>query len=333
MYCPKCNVEISENAKFCHNCGCNLEQSTNGEVNINSVQISKHQSLSEFNKNLENSKEFIKYNPYDYRIDKEDAEDARFTASLWSFSLSLVIVLLLAISGFPFGAGVILFLLLWGISYGIISLMLAKPKSSQLPMQTKLSEMRTNLDEHNMQILKNRIVDIYSENGFGTISKEIILDDIRRFTYSSQTIIVDDIVKTFGYFTLHFNSYSGKCDKEEIKSCQYKDVIRYEVIDKTTSTQIASSQTSSNVGKAIGGAIVSELITGEAVSGAVIGSSGGRNTKTTYKTTKKENYDVILYLNRLNDSIITINTNDREKLSEIISVLEYILQYNATKEV
>lgn len=332
MNCPKCNVEISENAKFCHNCGCNLEQSTNGEVNINNAHISKHQSLSEFNKNLENSKEFIKYNPYDYRVvNKENTEDFRFT--VWSFSISLVIVLLLAISGLTFGAGVIVFLLLWGISYGIISSIFAEPKSSQLPMQTKLSEMRTNLDEHNMQILKNRIVDIYSENGFGTISKEIILDDIRRFTYSSQTIIVDDIVKTFGYFTLHFNSYSGKCDKEEIKSCQYKDVIRYEVIDKTTSTQIASSQTSSNVGKAIGGAIVSELITGEAVSGAVIGSSGGRNSKTTYKTTKKENYDVILYLNRLNDSIITINTNDREKLSEIISVLEYILQYNATKEV
>lgn len=332
MNCPKCNVEISENAKFCHNCGCNLEQSTNGEVNINNAHISKHQSLSEFNKNLENSKEFIKYNPYDYRVvNKENTEDFRFT--VWSFSISLVIVLLLAISGLTFGAGVIVFLLLWGISYGIISSIFAEPKSSQLPMQTKLSEMRTNLDEHNMQILKNRIVDIYSENGFGTISKEIILDDIRRFTYSSQTIIVDDVVKNFGYFTLHFNSYSGKCDKEEIKSCQYKDIIRYEVIDKTTSTQIASSQTSSNVGKAIGGAIVSELITGEAVSGAVIGSSGGRNSKTTYKTTKKENYDVILYLNRLNDSIITINTNDREKLSEIISVLEYILQYNATKEV
>ena len=333
MNCPKCNADISENAKFCNNCGCKLEQSTNDEVNINSVQISKHQSLSEFNKNLENSKEFIKYNPYDYRIDKEDAEDSRFVSSLWSFSISLVFCLFLTISGLPFGAAVILFLLLWGISYWIISSIFAEPKSSQLSMQTKLPKMRADLDEHNMQILKNRIVDIYSENGFGTISKEIILDDIRRFTYSSQTIIVDDIVKTFGYFALHFNSYSGKCDKEEIKSCQYKDVIRYEVIDKTTSTQIASSQTSSNVGKAIGGAIVSELITGEAVSGAVIGSSGGRNSKTTYKTTKKENYDVILYLNRLNDSIITINTNDREKLSEIISVLEYILQYNATKEV
>lgn len=329
MNCPECNADISENAKFCHNCGCKLEQSTNDEVNINNAQISKHQSLSEFNKNLENSKEFIKYNPYDYRIDKEDAEDSRFVSSLWSFSISLVICLFLTITGLPFGAAVILFLLLWGISYWIIS----EPKSSQLPMQTKLSKMRTDLDEHNMQILKNRIVEIYSENGFETISKEIILDDIRRFTYFSQTIIVDDVVKIFGYFTLHFNSYSGKCDKEEIKSCQYKDIIRYEVIDKTTSTQIASSQTSSNVGKAIGGAIVSELITGEAVSGAVIGSSGGRNTKTTYKTTKKENYDVILYLNRLNDSIITINTNDRGKLSEIISVLEYILQYNAIKEV
>lgn len=332
MNCPKCNADISENAKFCNNCGCKLEQSTNDEVNINSVQISKHQSLSEFNKNLENSKEFIKYNPYDYRVvNKENTEDFRFT--VWSFSISLIIILLLAISGLTFGVGVIVFLLLWGISYGIISSIFAEPKSSQLSMQTKLSKMRADLDEHNMQILKNRIVDIYLENGFETISKEIILDDIRRFTYFSQTIIVDDVVKNFGYFTLHFNSYSGQCDKEEIKSCQYKDIIRYEVIDKTTSTQIASSQTSSNVGKAIGGAIVSELITGEAVSGAVIGSSGGRNTKTTYKTTKKENYDVILYLNRLNDSIITINTNDREELSEIISVLEYILQYNATKEV
>ena len=106
---------------------------------------------------------------------------------------------------------------------------------------------------------------------------------------------------------------------------KYKDIIRYELIDESTSQLISSSSiTSSNVGKSVGGAIISGALLGNPTVGAVIGNSGKRTTETKYKTKTVQSYILNIYLNKLDNSIVKIKSNSRDKISEIISVLEYI---------
>ena len=117
------------------------------------------------------------------------------------------------------------------------------------------------------------------------------------------------------------------------KSCtvhqaNYSEILRYSFLDKSTSTQVATSTTSSNSGKALGGAIASQVLIGNATAGAVIGGSGQRTTETTYKTKVNNKYQITIYLNRLQDSVLTINLTSGNTTNEIISTLEYILNTN-----
>lgn len=46
---------------------------------------------------------------------------------------------------------------------------------------------------------------------------------------------------------------------------------------------------------------------------------------------KDEEYQINIYLNKLDNSLITINYLQKNKVNEIISVLEYILNKNKNK--
>ena len=172
---------------------------------------------------------------------------------------------------------------------------------------------------HNKQVISNNINKIINENKI-TVNREIII-------YSEETyqrkIIIDDKNKTINQIL--FQVFRNK-NTSKFEQAKYEEILRYECIDKSTSEQIAHSKTSSNSGKALGGAIISSLLVGNATSGAVIGASGAKTTKTTYKTNVKSDFEINIYLNRLQDSIIKIPLKSETTAREIISVLEYILQ-------
>ena len=77
--------------------------------------------------------------------------------------------------------------------------------------------------------------------------------------------------------------------------------------------------------------ILGDLLIGNSTTGAIIGGSGKRTTETTYKTSVKNDYQIVIYLNSLDCSTITINTPYRNKVNDIISLLEYIL-HNRTEQ-
>ena len=64
----------------------------------------------------------------------------------------------------------------------------------------------------------------------------------------------------------------------------------------------------------------------DTTTGAIIGGSGERKTETKYKTSVEESYQIIIYLNSLENSTITINTKYRNKVNDIVAMLEYILR-------
>ncbi len=195
----------------------------------------------------------------------------------------------------------------------------------------ELKEMKAHLDQHNRAYVSSYMENWKNEQlkEFTNIDKEIeILNKHTTYWNEIKKIIIDDNSKMFHYLQLGWHTTKLETNKN-LKSCQYSEILKYEVVDKTTSKQIATSTTSSNSGKALGGAIIGELLFDEAAAGAVVGGSGKRTTNTTYETKYSRNYDVNIFLDRLNDSIIKINTKSKDKVSEIVSVLEYILKSNA----
>ena len=141
---------------------------------------------------------------------------------------------------------------------------------------------------------------------------------------------MNDDNKNLVYYKLEFNACKSKFSGV-IQKVDYKNIIKYELIDNSITSQTATSITSSNAGKALGGAIISDLLIGNSTTGAIIGRSGKRTTETTYKTSVKNDYQIVIYLNSLDCSTITINTPYRNKVNDIISLLEYIL-HNQTEQ-
>lgn len=221
----------------------------------------------------------------------------------------------------------------------------------------ELNRKKELLQKQNKQYVLNKTNEILYKNGFKNLSKEIIVNfkdigegtdytsligderytkkDFEAFdeefkTYYNNKFIINDIDKIFGYIHYEINETNGN-EKYYLNTATYNELLDYEVIDKTTLTQIATSKTSSNSGKAIGGAIVSNLLFGNATVGAVVGGSGARTTETTTKTNKDENYQINIYVNNLQNSIIKIETTSREVISEIISILEIIISQKELK--
>lgn len=186
----------------------------------------------------------------------------------------------------------------------------------------KARKIKLKIDEHNENIFHKLLTSELCNNGIYELTKEI---EINKTDCKKETIGVNDNEKYLAYYKFTLNSSTGK-KSATVQKISYKDLIKYELIDNSTTTQTATSITSSNSGKAIGGAIVTGLLIDDATTGAIIGGSGERKTETTFKTSVKNSYQIVIYLNSLENSTITINTTYRNKVNEIVSILEYILR-------
>lgn len=200
-----------------------------------------------------------------------------------------------------------------------------KEHSVSQELKEKIQNLQEKVEKHNKKVYNYALKTMLQKKGITKVRQEITLS--QWWYVSEEKFGVDNDEKAIIYYKFCFQaSTSSASPSSFIKKVPYKDIIKYEVIDNSTTTQTSTSITSSNSGKALGGAILSDLLVNNATVGAIIGGSGARITETTYKTTVKNSFQIVIYLNSLEDSIITINTTDRDRLKGIVSILEYALR-------
>lgn len=212
-----------------------------------------------------------------------------------------------------------------GYTSSIIAVILYFTTNSQKnEMNKRIKLLNFSIVEHNAEIFENFVREKLQENNLdkNSVNKEIVLINN---SYYMEKILINDTMKTFNI--VEFSIFPRK--SFVLKKFNYSQMIKYDLIDNSTQTQIATSTISSNSGKALGGAVLSQLLTGEATTGAIIGGSGSKTSQTIYKTTINSSYSINIYLNQLENSIIHINSSDRKTIDDIISTLEYI---KSTKE-
>lgn len=200
-----------------------------------------------------------------------------------------------------------------------------KEHSVSQEFKEKVQNLEEKVEKHNKEVYNYALKAMLEEKGVSKLRQEITLS--QWWYVSEEKFGVDNDKKAIVYYKFSFQASTGGASPFSfIKKVPYKDIIEYEVIDNSTTSQTSTSITSSNSGKALGGAILSDLLAANATVGAIIGGSGARVTETTYKTTVKNSFQIIIYLNSLEDSTITINTPDRDRLKGIVSILEYVLR-------
>lgn len=160
--------------------------------------------------------------------------------------------------------------------------------------------------------------ELYNETATNKNVKKIVTD----FANNNSTIALQS--KTAKEAML------GKCFhiSQFSKICKFQDLIRVEIVDKTQVDTQRTFTMESNAGEAIAGAFLGELLMGgvsSATVGAIAGAAGERTINEHVVTKKTEAYDVVLYLNRLDNSTYTIRVNSEPELRELVGVLEYIL--------
>lgn len=278
------------------------------------------EELRALDKDLKNRDEYVKYNEIDYM--PKDGNWGCVTFIILVFVAFIFLAILVECPGDTIFSCIMFCFSLCGLVYYF-----TVPRE----LNKELRVLKMCLDSHNAKFVRKHVNAWKEEQykNFVTIDKKINLKDIKGLT---KQIIIDDTSKTFNFLELkwNWNTYTNKLDTGKVlKSFKYSELLKYEVIDKTTSKQIATSTTKSNRGQALGGAVVGKLLFDEGAAGAIIGSSGERITNTTYETRYSYDYDVNIYLDRLNDSIIRINLPTKYKVSEVVAVLEYILKFNS----
>lgn len=200
-----------------------------------------------------------------------------------------------------------------------------KEHSVSQEFKEKIQNLQEKVEKHNKKVYNYALKVMLQKKGITKVRQEITLS--QWWYVSEEKFGVDNDEKAIIYYKFCFQaSTSSASPSSFIKKVPYKDIIKYEIIDNSTTTQTSTSITSSNSGKALGGAILSDLLVNNATVGAIIGGSGARITETTYKTTVKNSFQIVIYLNSLDDSTITINTTDRDRLKGIVSILEYALR-------
>lgn len=186
----------------------------------------------------------------------------------------------------------------------------------------KAKDIKQKIMKHNEIVFNKLFTSELHKKGICELTKEI---EIYKISRTKEAIGVNNNEKYLAYYRFMLNSSTGEISAT-VQKINYDDFIKYEFIDNSTTTQTATSLSSSNSKKAIGGAIATGLLIGDTATGAIIGGSGQRKTETTFKTSVKNSYQIVIYLNSLEDSIITINIGSKDKVNEIISILEYILR-------
>lgn len=275
---------------------------------------------------LENKDVYIKFNASDKEKILNNFNETANSSNQIVSVIGIIIGGLIAFAMFPEEGSIFPRLIGCCIGAGVARMIYTafhpEIKEERDKINKTLVELQKQIKEHNTNLFKNYINKTLKENNIH-VNKEIVLESSG---YCKEKVLIDDENKTFNIvkFTMPKNMEdSSSCS---IKQAKYSEILRYSFIDKSTSTQVATSTTSSNSKKALSGAIVSDLLIGDATAGAVIGGSGARTTETTYKTKTINKYQITIYLNKLQDSVITINLESGNITNQIISTLEYILR-------
>jgi len=332
MQCPKCKLEISEDSKFCPNCGVEISKyrkesiDTNPKIlNVKSDMKKRYDyylSLKIDPKVIERDKQigknkYLRYNSAEYKSETTNSDDSGcLTIFVFIAFIGWAICHLLDIEC-PFGILFVVSTIISGVYFIMYELISSSSQSQEVV--DILKELKNRVDEHNKNFITTTASKLLEENGVTHISKEIMLT---RTIDRIEKIVVDESSSTFLLVDVNCTCPTSRTYTQK---ALFSEILRYAFLDKSTSTQTATSKTSSNSGKALGGAVVSKLLVDDATAGAVIGGSGGRVTETTYKTTVNRKYQITIYLNRLEDSVITIITSSGNATNEIIATLEYIL--------
>lgn len=115
---------------------------------------------------------------------------------------------------------------------------------------------------------------------------------------------------------------------------KFDDLIKIDIIDQTTVNTTRQFTMESKTGDSLVGAFLGDALIGGlngGTIGAIAGASSKRNITEETFVDKEIAFDIVLYLNRLNDNTLTINVNDEKKLRELVGIFQYILN-NKTKE-
>jgi len=160
--------------------------------------------------------------------------------------------------------------------------------------------------------------------------------DISRLTsYKLAPYELDDLRKDFLKVYQPSGDIMEKCfsleSEDEIK---FDDLIKIDIIDKTTVNTTRQFTMESKTGDSLVGAFLGDAILGGingGTIGAIAGAAGKRNITEETFVDKEIAFDIVLYLNRLNNNTLTINVNDEKNLRELVGIFQYILN-NKTKE-
>lgn len=209
----------------------------------------------------------------------------------------------------------------WGTPIAALVMAIITFKNNYIPKDLieKAKDIKQKIMKHNEIVFNKLLTSELHKKGICELTKEI---EIYKISRTKEAIGVNNNEKYLAYYRY---SSTGEIFAT-VQKINYDDFIKYEFIDNSTTTQTATSLSSSNSKKAIGGAIATGLLIGDTATGAIIGGSGQRKTETTFKTSVKNSYQIVIYLNSLEYSIITINIGSKNKVNEIISILEYILR-------
>lgn len=258
---------------------------------------------------LKNNDNFVEYQESDY-VYKEQIN----FLGLFLIMLSIVIFFIVA-ACITENAFLCMFLVVL-----IIIICLACYMKKQEDLKLELVKLEQNLKTHN----KNYYLKTFVEkvlNNLGNISKDVTIHDFDNGCYK---LIINDETKQIHFVQLSWDLTKQNVN-ELIRSYNYSDILKYEITDNSTSEQFATSVTDSNIDNALLGAAVSKVLVKDPTVGAIIGSNAKRVTNTTFTTVKTLNYQIDIFLNKLDNSIISIETPFKPVINNIVSALEFII--------
>jgi hypothetical protein len=331
MRCPKCNLEIPDGAKFCPCCGVYISK----YLEENKISEPKDEQEEKYNYYIKSlgidkilidrdrkvgSNEYLPYNKFIEYKAKESSFSGFIGIAIVILSIDIPFIYFSVAGGYGLPVlAIVIFLITITFTWIFCSSELEKHNESI----NALKGLQCRVDEHNENFMATTLTKLLDENGVKHVDKEIMLTKTMGHVHK---IVIDEVSSIFLLLDLNCD-----CSNPIIttQKALFSEILRYNFLDNSTQTQSSISKTSSNSGKALGGAVVSKLLINDATAGAVIGGSGERVTKTKSKTTINPNYQLTIYLNRLDNSVITINTTSGDIMNEIIATLEYILNKNS----
>lgn len=187
----------------------------------------------------------------------------------------------------------------------------------------EIDDLKNRILNHNQKFFNNFIDEKLNILKIETVDKEIILNNNTRH-YQYEKILINDTNHNLAYIKLAIVNTTGEQKVHELIKVNYSEILKYDLVDKGTRELI----TGSSMQQSVIGAVTSQILIDNPTVGAIIGASGEKTTK----EMKDEEYQINIYLNKLDNSLITINYLQKNKVNEIISVLEYILNKNKNSD-